>query len=104
MSKKGIDLAAEVFILMQDARQKLLRMGTKSKPINDQDLKLAQMLDAGNEAMGKEFTRITAEGELMFCCDCLKEFEEDDLVKFGSSNFPAYYCKKCADKQVKKVK
>ena len=55
MSKKGIELAAEIFTLMQQTRIKLI------KDIKDhQDLKLGQMLEKGKESMKGDFIKITS--------------------------------------------
>jgi hypothetical protein len=61
MSKEGINLVAEVFILMQRNRDELLKMGTKQGKLDKQDIKLGQLLETGKDAMKWRFAEITTE-------------------------------------------
>ena len=61
MSKQGINVAAAAFETLQNSRQTLLKMGTTKKPIDKQDLALAQMLSLGKDAMKDRFAQITTE-------------------------------------------
>lgn len=60
MSKEGLNLAADVFKLMQETRYKLLKMGTKPEKLPDyQDILLGQMLEDGKDAMKHKFEELT---------------------------------------------
>ena len=65
MSKEGIKIAADAFSHMQQARQKLLRMGTRDKVCatksGHQDILLGQMMKAGEDAMKVRFMEIIDE-------------------------------------------
>lgn len=70
MSREGIEKAAKVFALMQSTRNELLRdattyhrrgkMGRVERcDLDKQDLRLAQMIETGSDAMKKTFAEIT---------------------------------------------
>jgi len=65
MSRKGVKIAADAFEYLQQARGKLLRMGTKDKVCatksGHQDILLGQMLEDGKDAMEKRFMEIIDE-------------------------------------------
>ena len=65
MSHKGVHAAASVFSYMQEVRRELLELGTrpgvKGTPEGNQDIKLAQMLEDGKDAMKEKFTKLTLE-------------------------------------------
>lgn len=62
MSREGLEIAAKVFSDMQESRGLLLRIATEKKPIDQQDLRLAQMLEEMEEAGKEKFTRLTLVG------------------------------------------
>ena len=59
MSQHGILKAAEAFKTLQTLRGELLKMGTKKGKVNLQDIRLAQMLETGKDAMKVTFTKET---------------------------------------------
>ena len=60
MSQHGIIKAAEAFQTLQRLRGELLKMATRKKgKINLQDIRLAQMLETGKDAMKVKFTKET---------------------------------------------
>ena len=72
MSKEGIKIAANLFSVMQETRQKLLRMGcarredgseVASTREGQQDILLAHMFDHAKDAVKDDFCRII-EGKL----------------------------------------
>jgi len=63
MSKQGIKIAAAAFEVLQNSRQQLLKIATEKKPIDKQDMSLAQMLSLGKDAMKDHFCRITTKKE-----------------------------------------
>lgn len=61
MSRNGILLAAKVMSEMQEARRRLLEMGTV-EPITEssrQDILLGQMFETAKEAIKEDFSKIT---------------------------------------------
>jgi hypothetical protein len=63
MSKAGIELTAQVFSAMQEARVKLLGMKGDNGEIDKQDIVLGQMLGDMNDAFKNRFMQI-ASGKL----------------------------------------
>jgi len=65
LSAKGIQLAAEAFSHLQRLRGELLELGgqatSKKRGSGNQDIRLAQMLDDGKDAMKGTFAKITVE-------------------------------------------
>lgn len=60
MSKEGIRIAAEVFSHMQEARGRLIKLGSGGHGLLDkQDLLLGQLLQIGKDAMKEKFSKIT---------------------------------------------
>lgn len=59
MSLEGIKKVAGVFSSMQSIREELMRDSLKKKPIDKQDLMLAQLLETGKDAMKHRFAKIT---------------------------------------------
>lgn len=59
MSVKGIQIVAEVFLDLQNTRQKLLAMGSKKGAIDKQDIQLAQLIEDMKEATARKFIKIT---------------------------------------------
>lgn len=65
MSQKGIQIAAQVFSHMQEARGELFRLATKTVPgrttsrVEHQDVLLAQMFERAKEHIKDDFNRIT---------------------------------------------
>ncbi|KKN83557.1 hypothetical protein LCGC14_0297960 [marine sediment metagenome] len=57
MSKKGIQIAADIFAGMQQARYELFELGTQEH--DNRDILLAQMLEKGKDAMKWDFCKIT---------------------------------------------
>jgi hypothetical protein len=61
MSKQGIQKIAKVFSIMQETRQELMREATLRDKTDLQDIRLAQLLEDGNNAMKDGFCSITLE-------------------------------------------
>ena len=61
MSLKGIKKAAEAFSFLQQTRHELMAMGTKESGYDNQDIRLAQLMELGKDAMRQKFTEITLE-------------------------------------------
>ncbi len=61
MSKEGIQIFADVLSHLQEKRGELLRLGGQPGKINNQDIRLAQLLDKAKDAVKKEFAEITLE-------------------------------------------
>ena len=69
MSKKGIQLAAEAFSLLQQIRHELLKIGSGNtypgkpgrKKIDKQDMRLAKMIEEMKDAGKHAFAKITIE-------------------------------------------
>lgn len=59
MSLEGIKKVAEVFGVMQQTREELMREATAKKPIDRQDLMLAQLLETGKDSMKWRFCELT---------------------------------------------
>ncbi len=62
MSKEGIKVAARVFSEMQEARRRLLEMGTVEPITNSsrQDILLGHMFDNAKDAIKDDFAKITS--------------------------------------------
>ena len=63
MSKRGIQIAADVFSYMQEARCKLIRLGMSrhmqpNTSEENQDILLGQMFDKGKDAIKDDFCKI----------------------------------------------
>jgi hypothetical protein len=60
MSQEGIDLTAEVFSIMQQAREKLMRIGAEDcrRTSGQQDILLSHLLGKANDAIKDEFMHI----------------------------------------------
>lgn len=91
MSAKGVALAAKVFALMQETRGELLAMGNATTE-GHQDMRLAQMLERGKDAMKVDFCRITAEGPGYHCPRCGKS---DRLEGHYYGDQDMDYCNRC---------
>ena len=63
MSLKGINKVAKILSAMQSTRQELLRTGSKTGKVNKQDIRLAQLLEEGKDAMVKKFVKETIKVE-----------------------------------------
>ena len=68
MSEQGIRMMAKVFSYMQETRQELMELGAAqldsiNKESGKQDIRLAQLLETGKDAMKDIFCQITMEGK-----------------------------------------
>lgn len=63
MSKEGIQIAANAFFNLQEARRQLLELGSKDckGKSGHQDLLLASLMFDANEAVKTKFCKITLE-------------------------------------------
>ena len=59
MSKKGLKKVANIMSNMQETRHKLLQSATVLGKKDVQDIRLAQLLEVGLDAMKITFTKIT---------------------------------------------
>lgn len=61
MSQKGLKLAAEAFLTLQNIRGELLRLGTidPSKKSSQQDILLGQLLEDAKNHVKDEFVKLT---------------------------------------------
>ena len=59
MSMNGIKKFAEVLSMMQETRGELIKMGTKQGKINQQDVRLGQLLGKANDHVKWDFTKET---------------------------------------------
>ena len=63
MSKKGIKIVSKIFCDMQQARQELLKIGTKEIGTSNgnQDIELGQLLEIMKDAGKHKFIKITSQ-------------------------------------------
>jgi len=61
MSEKGIKMVASIFSQMQTTRHELLKIGIEDGKTDYQDIRLAQLLETGKEAMKDKFVQLTIE-------------------------------------------
>ena len=59
MSMEGIKKFAKVLSIMQETRGELIKMGTKQGKINQQDVRLGQLLGKANDHVKRSFTQET---------------------------------------------
>jgi len=61
VSNEGIRLFASVLSTAQETRNTLLRMGTKPKNLDKEDIRLGHLLDEMKDSIKEKFSKITLE-------------------------------------------